>query len=100
AADRRALAPPAALAGLADVLVLVLDVADLADGGVAEHGNPAHLTGRHPDLGVIALARQQLRRHAGRAHHLATAPGLELDVVHRAAQRDIGERQRVARADI
>src|ERR1700693_4406789 len=95
AADRWALAPPAALAGLADVLVLVLDIADLADGGVADHRDAADFTRRHPDLRVVALAGEQLRRHAGGAHHLATAAGLELDVVHHAAQRDVGQRQRV-----
>src|ERR1700730_2927844 len=100
AADRGALAPPAALAGFADVLVLVLDIADLADGGVAEHGDAPDFTGWHPDLGVIALARQQLRRHAGGAHHLATASRLELDVMHRAAQRDGGQRERIARLDV
>ena len=35
-----------------------------------------------------------------RSAHLAAAAGLELDVVDERARRDVGERQRVARADI
>ena len=94
------LSAPAALAGLADILVFVLDVADLADRRVADDGDPTDLARRHPDLRVVALTGKQLGRHTGRSHHLAAASRLELDVVHGRAERDIGERERVARLDI
>src|SRR5919108_3556739 len=84
----RALSAPAALARLADVLVLVLDVADLANRGVARDRDPSHLTGWHPDLGIVVLASQQLGRHPGGPNHLGAATRLELDVVHRGAQRN------------
>src|SRR5438874_229902 len=100
AAAAGALATPAALAGLADVLVLVLDVADLADRRVADDGDPPHLAGWHADLGVVPLAGEQLCRHAGRADHLAALSTAQLDVVHRAAQRDVHERQRIPRLDV
>src|SRR5438874_4346678 len=100
AADGGALATPAALAGLADVLVLVLDVADLADRRIADDGDAPHFAGWHADLRVVPFAREQLRRHAGRAHHLAAFARVELDVVHCAAQRDACERQRIPRLDV
>src|SRR5207245_9351459 len=94
-ADGGALATPAALAGLADVLVLVLDVADLADRRVAVDGDPPHLAGRHADLGVVPLTSEQLCRHACRADHLAALAAAQLARVHGAAQRAVGERQRL-----
>src|SRR5581483_8972045 len=46
AADGRALALPAAAAGLAARDVLMVDVADLADGRAARERHAAHLAGR------------------------------------------------------
>src|SRR5205807_4713319 len=100
AADGGTLAPPAALASLADVLVFVLDIANLANRRVTKDGDPPHLTRRHPDLGVVALAGQQLRGHPRRADDLSAASALELDVVHRAAERDAAQRQGVAWLDV
>src|SRR5207249_10951035 len=77
AAHRGTLAPPAALAGLADILVLVLDIADLAHGRVADDRDPSNLARRHPGLGVGALASQSLRRPARGANQLAAATGRE-----------------------
>src|SRR6188508_250803 len=48
-ADLRALAQVPGTAGLAEILVLVVEVADLADGGHAPH-----LARRHADRGVVA----------------------------------------------
>src|SRR3989441_2609132 len=100
AADGGALATPAALAGFADVLVFVLDVADLADRRIADDSDAPHFSGRHPDLRVVPLAGEQLRRHAGGADHLTALSVAQLDVVHRAAQRDVRERQRIPRFDV
>src|ERR1044072_9557855 len=75
--------------GLAPGNVLVLEVADLADGGVAVDVHLAHLASGAAHLGVDALARHQLRARAGRAHQLAALARLELDVVHLGAERDL-----------
>src|SRR6266571_4172450 len=88
-ADLGALAQPAAAACLATGLVLVLDVTDLADRGLAADVNPAQLAARHPDHGVIALFRQQLSASTER----------ELDVVHGRTHRDVLQRDRVADPD-
>src|SRR5215210_1887266 len=55
ASDLRPLAEMAGAARLAEVLVLVIEVADLADGGHAAQRDPAHLAGRHPNRGVLAF---------------------------------------------
>src|ERR1700694_3494622 len=94
------LAAPAVFAGLADVLVLVLDVADLADGRVADDRHAPDLARWHADLRVVPFAGQQLGRHARGPHHLAALAAVELDVVHRAAQRNARQRQRVPRFDV
>ena len=48
---------------------------------------------------ALVLA-DQLHEGAGRARHLAAAAGLELDVVDDRADRDVAQRQRVARLDV
>src|SRR6476620_7539178 len=85
-------------AGLAEVLVLVVEVADLADGGHALHRDAPHLARRQPDGGELAFLGQQLGRDAGGADDLATLAGHQLDVVDRRAERDVGQRQCVADA--
>src|SRR6478752_6603931 len=49
--DLRALAHVPGTAGLAKVLVVVVEVADLADGGHAAHRHAPHLAGRQADGG-------------------------------------------------
>src|SRR6266576_2695469 len=53
------LGPPGST-GLADVLVLVVKVADLADRGHAAERDATHLVGRHPDRGVVAFRGEKL----------------------------------------
>ena len=95
-ADGRSLAQPAVPAGLAAGLVLVVDVADLAERRAAVDVDPAQLARGHPDGGVVALLRKQLGRGAGRADQLAAAAERQLDVVDGRADRDLHHRQRVA----
>src|SRR6185436_13666965 len=82
-------APPhvAAASGLADVLVLVIQVAHLADRGHAGGVHPPHLAGREPDGGHLALLGEQLRAAPGAAHDLSTAAGDHLHVVDLGAER-------------
>src|SRR5918995_1376990 len=97
-ADLRALAHVPGAAGLSEVLVLVVEVADLADRGHAAHRDAPHLARRHADRGVVALLGKQLRRRPGGADDLAALAGRQLDVVDGRAERDVRERQRVPHA--
>src|ERR1019366_6456251 len=100
AAHRGPPAPPTRLARLADVLVLVVGVADLAHGGEAADVDPPDLPGGHPHGGEVALLGDQLGRDAGAAHQLAAPAGEHLEVVDGRAERDVGERQGVAGLDL
>src|SRR5437773_1765661 len=84
------------VAGASDLLVLVFDVAELADRRAATHLHDADGARRQPDMRVLAFLRDQLRHAAGRAHHLRAAARLELDPVDRRAGRDVLEREAVA----
>src|SRR5438552_12560682 len=84
--------------GATDLLVLVLDVAGLADGRAAVDVNDADAAGRKADLGVLALFRDELRRTARGAHELRSAARLELDPVDLRSGRHVLERQAVADA--
>src|SRR5919202_991716 len=100
ATDRGAAAQVTRAARLADGLVLVVEVADLADGGPRLHRDQAHLTGGHAHGGVVAFAGHQLRSTPGRAHQLGPTAGIQLDVVHGRAQRDVAQGQAIADADL
>src|SRR4051812_20794935 len=99
-ADGRALALPPHAAGLAPVDVRLLGVADPADGGAAAHVDVAHLAGGHAQLRAAALLGDQLGRVAGGAGDLGAAARTQLDAVHRRADRDVAQRQVVARLDV
>src|SRR5581483_11646848 len=88
AADGGALAAPAAAAGLAAGLVLVVDVPDLPDGGAAGQRDAAHLAGREPEHAVAVVLGDELHARAGAPRHLAALPRLELDVVDERPGRD------------
>src|SRR5579859_2045914 len=96
AAHSRPDAEPAAASGLAARLVLVLDVTDLADRGLAVDVDAAQFSRRHADHGVVAFLRKQLGRRSGAAHQLAAAAERELDVVDRRTDRDVRQRDGVA----
>src|SRR5579864_3108045 len=100
AANGGALALPAVAAGLAPVDVLVVDVADLADGRTAGEEDASHLAGRKAQHCVRAVLRDELDAGARRARHLRALPRLQLDVVHERAGRDVLERERVADLDV
>src|SRR4051794_12894708 len=85
---------------LADRDVLMLGVADRADGGAAVGGDHAHLARGEAQRGALALLRDQLDGGAGGAAHLPAAARLKLDVVDRRAGRDEAQRQRVADGDV
>src|SRR5262249_32904658 len=100
AAHGRALALPAAAPRLAARDVLVVDVADLADGRAGGERHSAHLAGRQAQHGMRAVLRNELHAGAGGARHLRALARLQLDVVNERARRDVLERERVADLDV
>src|SRR5688572_21177116 len=100
AADVRALPEPAVAPRLADRHVLVIGVADLADRRDALDVDLPDLARRHLDRRVFAVARDQLHRRAGAAGDLAALAGPQLHVVDLRAERDVLQRQAVARQDV
>jgi hypothetical protein len=99
AADGRADAQPALGAGLAVLLEAVFAVADFTDRGAAVRRHLAHFAGAKAQRGVTLLAGDQLRRGPGRTRDLRLLAGLHLDAMHRGADRDVAQRQRVADLD-
>src|SRR3979409_2445574 len=83
ATHRRTPAHAALVAGAAHLLVLVLDVAQRADGRAAPHLNDADATRGEADLRVLAFLGHELGHAARRAHELRAASGLELHAVDR-----------------
>ena len=61
-ANLRSPAHVALAAGLTDLLVGVVDVTDLTDGGHAVHRNVAHFGGGQADHRQVAFLRHQLRQ--------------------------------------
>ena len=100
AAHVRTLAHPAAASRLADRHVLVIDVADLADRREALHADLANLARRHLDRRVVAFLGDQLHGRSGAARDLPALARPELDVVQQRAERNVLQRQRVARQDV
>src|SRR5690606_15029214 len=100
AADLRPTAAPAHRAGLADRPQLVVAVADLADRRVALLAYHPHFRRRHAQRHVVAFLRDDLRARTRRAHDLTALAGLQLDVVHHRAQRNLAQRNAVAGADV
>ena len=100
AAHVRPLPQPAAAPGLADRDVLVIEVADLADRRVALDVDLANLARRHLHRRVLAFLGDHLHRRPGAARDLAALARLQLHVVDLRAERDVLQRQRVARQDV
>src|SRR5436190_8867858 len=96
AAHARAATEPAGLPRLADRQQLVLRVADFADGGEALAAHHPHLGRTEPQRDEVAFLRDDLGARSGPAAHLPALPDLQLDVVHRGAERDLEQRHRVA----
>src|SRR5918995_3570683 len=85
--------------GLADLDVLVVDVADLTEGRHAVEMDQTNLARRHPDLRIVTDLGHHLGGRPGRADHLSTLARRELDVVHLRTGRDVAQRQGVTRPD-
>src|SRR5690606_13970009 len=99
AADRRTDAAPAIRAGLADRAQAVLFVADFDDRCPALDVHATDLAGTQAHLGVGAFAGQQARGGTRRAGELRALAGQHLDAVDGRTDRDVPDRQRVARTN-
>src|SRR6266853_1741239 len=99
AAHGRPHAAPADASGLADRFQAVLLVADLTNGGAAVDVHLANLARTQPQLRVAALSRKQLNRGARGARELCAPAGLHLHAVNRSTDRDVPQRQGIARFD-
>ena len=86
--------------GLTDLDVLVLQIADLTDAGLAVGTDDADLAGGHTDLGVVAFLSHQLGIGAGAADQLGALAGVHLDVVDHGTHGDVGDGQAVTGLDI
>ena len=94
------IALPAVAACLAELLALMLIVADLADAGATPAMKLAHLAGRKLHKNIIAFLRHQLGRNSGAAHQLRAFADLHLDIVDDAAKGHVAHGKTVARLDI
>ena len=91
--------PPAQMAlatGLAELDVLVVGVADASNRGPAQGVHQAQLAGRQQHDGVLALARRELSRDAGRTTQLPAFARLDLDVVDLQTDGNVRQAHRVA----
>src|SRR5262245_47312800 len=100
APDARQAPQPAGAPGLAERDVLVIQVAHLPDHRAAVDVKAPHRTRRQPELRVVAVLRHELAERARRARHPGVAAREQLDVVDVGAERDVLERQAVARLDL
>src|SRR4029453_3792757 len=87
---------PAVAARLAELDQFVLGVADLADRCLAGRFDQAGLARGQSQRGHLAFLGHDLDARAGRARHAGAATRLELHRVHRRADGDVPQRQRVA----
>ena len=96
AAIVRALAEPAVAAGLAERSVHMVGVRHRADGGEALAVDQALLARAQAQRDIALVAADDLRIGAGRAGDRAALADLHLDVMDDRADRNVGQRHRVA----
>src|ERR1035437_3573002 len=91
-AVRRIDALPAIASGLADGDVLVVGVANLADGRHAFDKHLARLARGQLEQRVVAFLRDQIDLRTGRTRHLSALARAQLDVVHDRSKRNVLQR--------
>src|SRR5690606_26189871 len=98
-ADGRLDAEPTLGTGLAELLQVVLVVADFTDGGTALDRHLAHFTRAQAQGGVKAFTSDQLHGGTGGTGDLGALARLQLDPVDGGTHRDVAQRQGVAGLD-
>src|SRR5687768_7489117 len=89
-------AEPSGASRLPDIDVLMIKIADLADGRCARRQNPPHFTRLEPHLHIPSVPAHDLCESSRAADQLTASSWLEFDVVNRRPQGHVGERQRIA----
>ena len=92
----RATTQPTATTGLTANLKVVLRIRNNTDSGTARLENHTHLTARHLDDSILAVARHQLSIGTSAAHHLGTLARTKLDIVNQRTERNLGKSQSIA----
>src|SRR5699024_1944489 len=87
-------------AGLTDVDVGPVGVANLADGGLALLTDEADLAGGQTHLSHAVLLSHQLSGHASGTNQLSALAGIQLDAVDHFTHGDVGDGQAVAGQDV
>src|SRR5699024_4905494 len=85
---------------LTDLYVCVIRVADDTDGRLALEADVTQLAGGQTDHCLAVLLRHQLRADASRTDQLRALTRVQLDVVDHGTNRDVLNRQAVARLDV
>src|SRR5688572_21858171 len=99
-ANFRAPAHPAAAARFSERNIFMLGVADLPDSRHTDNRNATNFTRGHSKLSVVTFFRYDLCKPACRANHLAALSWTHLDVMNLGTERNILDRQRIARKNI
>ena len=99
AANCRPYATPAARASLTQLAQVVFRVACGAQCGAAIGVHLAHLTRTQTQGGVVSITGNELHRGTSTACQLGALANLQLDAMHRAADRDVAQRHAVTNRD-
>src|SRR5262245_3066022 len=91
---------PARAAGFSQRNVFVFDIAYLAHGGATLDWHPPNLAGRHAQLCIRPFLGQQLRKRSRGARHLPPFARTQFDIVNLRAERNVPNRQTVARKNV
>src|SRR6266404_2817493 len=100
AANRRTNTLPARTSSLAVSLVLVVQIADLANCRHTINCELADFARRQLDQRQVAFLAEQLRGSSRCAHQLAATAWIQFNVVHHRARRNVAKLQSVARKDV
>ena len=90
----------AGTAGLTDVDILMIQIANLTDTGGAVHPNVANFAGGKSDLSQLAFLSHQLCGSTSGTNQLSAVAGLQLHIVDHSTDRDVADGQAVAGLDI
>jgi hypothetical protein len=86
--------------GFADMDILMIHIANLADGRHTANMNTALFARGQTQEGIIAFLRHELRPYARATRKLASTPWLQLDIMDGRAGWNILQWQRVARSNL
>jgi hypothetical protein len=78
---RRALTKPPASSGLANNDILMIQISNLAYGGITGNTYESHFAGRHPQLSEFTFLSHNLYLYTSRPTNLSTASRLKLYIV-------------------